>query len=71
MLGQEEIDNFWTDVERRLAKDRPNTTPEDRLRGIIRYRNALAIGAVNKMVYHREPEDVAHDIEVGEFVARR
>ncbi len=69
MLRQQEIDNFWTDVERRLAVDRPHTTAEERLRGIIRYRNALAIGAVNMMVYHREPEEVAHDIEVGEFVS--
>jgi len=68
MLGQVEIDSFWAEVERQLQIDRPHTTPEQRVRAILRYRKALASADVNRMVYHREPAQVAQDIEAGEFV---
>jgi hypothetical protein len=61
MLGQAEIDTFWGDVEREL-KQRKKLTPEQALRAIMRYRNALASAEVTNMVYHREAQDVARDI---------
>jgi len=67
MLGQVEIDDFWTNVERELCHELPDLSSEQRLRAIMAYRNALASVEVNQMVYHREPSDVAHDILVGEF----
>jgi hypothetical protein len=67
MLGQVEIDTFWQDVERHLTKRRPRLSPEQAVRAIQRYRNALDVGGVKDMVYHREPQQVAADIVAGEF----
>lgn len=69
MLGQAQIDAFWSDVERYLREERPDLTTEQRLRAILAYRNALASVDVQQMVYHREASEVARDIVAGEFVA--
>lgn len=67
MLGQAEIDTFWTEVERALKSRRKKFNSEQTLRAIMRYRNALAGAGVTNMVYHREPDEVAQDILRGEY----
>jgi hypothetical protein len=67
MLGQAEIDTFWTDVEGALKSRRRAYDSERTLRAIMRYRNALAGAGVTNMVYHREPAEVAADILRGGY----